>query len=64
MSDNELLSPAGLAGYLHIPIGTIYGWNYRGVGPRKYKVGKHVRYRLADVEAWLERHSDGAGSAA
>jgi predicted DNA-binding transcriptional regulator AlpA len=35
-----------------VPPGTVYRWNYTGTGPRFMKVGKHVRYRIEDVEAW------------
>ncbi|MCP2359688.1 putative DNA-binding transcriptional regulator AlpA [Nonomuraea thailandensis] len=35
---------------------TVYAWNSRGGGPRYMKIGKHVRYKLADVEAWENRH--------
>ncbi|NOY54373.1 MAG: helix-turn-helix domain-containing protein [Actinobacteria bacterium] len=34
--------------------GTIYAWRYRSTGPASYKVGRHVRFRQADVEQWLE----------
>jgi len=58
MSDDEYLTPDGLAALLHVPVGTVYGWNYKGVGPRKTHVGRHVRYRRSDVEAWIESRSD------
>lgn len=48
----EHLSPAELAARLGVPLATIYGWNYTGDGPRYMKLGRHVRYRLADVERW------------
>lgn len=49
----ELFSPSDLAGYLKVPISTVYQWNYHGSGPRVLKVGRHVRYRKSDVERWL-----------
>lgn len=39
---------------LVVPVTTLYTWRYKGTGPRAYRVGKHLRYRLADVMAWLE----------
>lgn len=48
-----ILTPDQLADYLSVPVKTVYAWNRRGVGPVRIKVGKHVRYRMADVEAWL-----------
>ncbi|MFE2428436.1 helix-turn-helix transcriptional regulator [Streptomyces sp. NPDC059373] len=35
-----------------VPKETIYQWNSRGRGPRYLRIGRHVRYRLADVIAW------------
>ena len=49
----ELMGPEALAAYLGIPLPTVYGMNSRGTGPRRMRVGKHIRYRRSDVEAWL-----------
>lgn len=59
MSDGErLMSLAEVADHLGVPIKTLYTWRSRGQGPPGYRIGRHVRYRRADVEAWLERHAD------
>jgi excisionase family DNA binding protein len=50
---DKLLSPADLAQLLEVPRSRIYEWNYRRSGPPAIRVGKHVRYREADVERWL-----------
>ena len=57
---DALLTAPALAAYLSVPLGTVYAWNYRGVGPSSCHVGRYVRYRRSDVENWLEAH---AGSA-
>ncbi|WP_394277400.1 helix-turn-helix transcriptional regulator [Luteococcus sp.] len=44
-----LLTIEDLARMLGVPVPTIYAWRYHGEGPRGYKVGRHVRYRLTDV---------------
>lgn len=54
----RLMSAPEIAEYLGVPLATIYQWRSRQSGPRGIKVGKHVRYRRADVEAWLDRHYD------
>lgn len=56
MSDeNPYMGPKGLAEYLgDIPVATIYKWNSDGTGPPRIHIGRHVRYRRADVERWLE----------
>ena len=53
---NKHLSPEGLADRLGVPLWTVYAWNSRGGGPRFMKFGKHVRYKIADVEAWEDGH--------
>nr|WP_042370267.1 helix-turn-helix domain-containing protein [Streptacidiphilus neutrinimicus] len=49
-----LLSAEELAGFLQVPLSTVYVWNHRRQGPPAHKVGRHLRYRWAEVEAWLE----------
>lgn len=44
----------GTAAYLGVPARTLEDWRYKGRGPAFCRVGKHVRYRREDVEAWLE----------
>ncbi len=46
------LSPEALAERYGVPLETVYGWNKTRTGPRYMKIGRHVRYRLADVIAW------------
>lgn len=60
-TDEQMISPAQLAEYLAVPVSTIYQWRYRGQGPPGFKLGNHVRYRWADVRAWLDRHADRRG---
>jgi excisionase family DNA binding protein len=55
---DRLLSPAELAGYLAIPVQTIYQWRHRGEGPPGYRVGRHVRYRWSDIQRWLDDQTD------
>lgn len=42
-----------LADYFDVPLKTIYAWRYRGQGPRGFRVGRHVRFRLTDVQLWV-----------
>ncbi|MDP9459341.1 MAG: helix-turn-helix domain-containing protein [Actinomycetota bacterium] len=52
------LSPEDLARREQVPLRTVYRWNSDGTGPPRLKIGRHVRYRLSDVEAWetAQRH--------
>lgn len=57
-SEGKLLTVADVAELLGIPVATLYAWRYKGEGPKGYKLGRHVRYRRADVDAWVETHAD------
>jgi excisionase family DNA binding protein len=50
---DKLLTLQQLAELLGVPEATVYQWRSKGYGPRGLRVGKHVRYRPADVEKWL-----------
>lgn len=39
---------------LCVTVNTVRTWRSNGKGPRYYKVGKAVRYRPEDLDAWLE----------
>ncbi|MFG1650679.1 helix-turn-helix transcriptional regulator [Micromonospora sp. NPDC049275] len=45
------------ARYLGVQPQTLYYMNYKGNGPKSYKVGKYRRYRRRDIDTWLEAHS-------
>jgi excisionase family DNA binding protein len=49
----RLLTVSDVADYLQVPEKTVYQWNHKGTGPKPIKVGRHVRYRLADIDRWL-----------
>lgn len=63
-TDEGLLGIGWLAELLDVPERTIYSWRQRGEGPPAYRVGKHLRYRRRDVDAWLERQRDNGGPSA
>lgn len=46
-----------IAVYLGVPVKTLYQWKYRGIGPRVHKVGRHLRYRWREVDAWLDQQT-------
>lgn len=50
---DPFLTTKELAGYLSVPIDTVYKWRKHGTAPRSYVIGKHLRFRWSDVEAWL-----------
>lgn len=52
-----LASRDEVAEYLGIPKRTLEQWSYLSKGPTGFKVGRHYRYRWADVEAWVEQQT-------
>lgn len=46
-----------VADYLQIPKTTLYVWRSQGIGPKAFKVGRHLRYRLTDIELWLQEQA-------
>jgi excisionase family DNA binding protein len=55
---DKLLTIEEVAIHLGIPVATVYQWRSRGKGPSGFRVGRHVRYRQADVDRWLEGQRD------
>jgi excisionase family DNA binding protein len=55
---DKLMSLTDVSEMLGIPVHTLYHWRYKGDGSVGYRVGRHVRYRRAAVEAWLEQQVD------
>ncbi|WP_257998388.1 helix-turn-helix transcriptional regulator [Zhihengliuella halotolerans] len=46
------LTAQELADRLNVPLSTTYYWRTRHKGPAWFRVGRYVRYALADVKAW------------
>ena len=51
---DPLKSSRETAGYLKVSVATLDRWASVGIGPRFFKVGKHRRYRLEDIDGWLD----------
>ena len=51
-------NPPEVAAYLGVPVQTLYQWRTASKGPRGIRVGKHVRYRWGDVDAWLDEQAE------
>jgi excisionase family DNA binding protein len=54
----QLLTLEQLSELLQVPRQTVYRWRAHGSGPRGFRVGKHVRYDIADVMRWLDSRRD------
>jgi excisionase family DNA binding protein len=56
----QLWTVDDVSDYLGVPVKTLYRWRCTGYGPIGRKVGKHVRYKPADVETWFDQLTDPA----
>lgn len=56
MSDEHsgLAKPAEVAEYLRTTVAHLANLRYLGKGPAWVQLGRSVRYRWADVDAWVE----------
>ena len=53
----DLMAPAELAAKLGKSPAALAQWRYLGRGPRFIKLGRNIRYRTSDVDAWLDQQT-------
>ena len=56
----QVLSLSELCAHLHVNAQTIYDLRSQGRGPRGFRVGRELRFRVSEIDSWLERmeHDD------
>lgn len=54
---SELLKPADLGAQIETSPAVLANWRYLGIGPKFIKLGRSVRYRVSDVETWLDEQT-------
>lgn len=54
----EWLTLDDIATDLRIPVETVYRWRKKRTGPRGHRIGRHIRVRRDDYEAWLAEQAD------
>lgn len=52
-STNTLLDPRQAAEYLRVKPQTLANWRMNGRGPEYVRLGRLIRYRIAQLEAWI-----------
>jgi excisionase family DNA binding protein len=55
---DPLVTITELAEYLGVPVKTIYEWRQTGRGPVCVRIGRHLKFRLSDVQAWVDSQRD------
>ncbi|MEU5197567.1 helix-turn-helix domain-containing protein [Streptomyces scabiei] len=57
----QYLTPEDLVVMLRLPsVETVYQWRRKGVGPRGFRVGRHLRFDPEDVQTWVASLMEGA----
>ena len=51
----QILSTSELAARLRVSVQTLYDLRTQGRGPRGFRVGRELRFRLSEVDSWLAR---------
>lgn len=54
IASDRLLAPADVAQVLGVPTATLANWRSGRTGPLFLKIGRLVRYRGADLDAWID----------
>ena len=54
---DRLLNAGEVAEWVNTTPGQLSQWRFQGEGPPFIKLGRAVRYRRADVEAWLDANT-------
>ena len=60
----DVLSLAELADRLHVSAQTIYDLRKKGRGPRGFRVGPRLMFRMSEVESWLSAMEEADGARA
>ena len=54
----QLFTDVDVARYCGVAPVTLRRWRLEGRGPRFVRLGRSVKYRLEDVEAWLKSREE------
>jgi excisionase family DNA binding protein len=58
-----LMDIGELAAYLGVLVATIYDWRVHAKGPTAFRFGKHLRFAVSDVRAWVAAQREPSGQA-
>lgn len=57
---DRLMDITEVATYLGVPVSTVYDWRTHGRGPTAYRFGKHLKFAVSDVRAWVAEQRESA----
>ncbi|MEP3014366.1 helix-turn-helix domain-containing protein [Roseibium polysiphoniae] len=61
-SGSQLLTEVQAAEALNLSVRTLQAWRVRGSGPNFVKLSRAVRYRVTDLDDWLNANCRGSTS--
>lgn len=61
---DRLLLMSEVAELLGLPVRTLEHWRLQGRGPKSAKIGRRVKYRERDVQAWVDAQFERSGTPA
>ena len=61
---DELLTISEVAAIVRAPIATMRYWRHLGNGPRSFRVGRRVVYRVADLQPWIDDQASASDATA
>ncbi len=57
-------TPEDLVELFELPsVETVYQWRRKRIGPRGFRVGRHLRFDPEDVRAWVKSRTEGGAAA-
>jgi predicted DNA-binding transcriptional regulator AlpA len=60
---DRYLTPEDLVQLFELPsVETVYQWRRKYIGPRGFRVGRHLRFDPQDVQAWVKSRMEGAAA--
>jgi predicted DNA-binding transcriptional regulator AlpA len=54
----KLLTITEAADIARAPVATLRYWRHLGIGPRSFRLGRHVVYRADELHAWINTQHD------
>ena len=63
-ANDELLTISEVAAIVRAPIATLRYWRHLGTGPRSFRLGRRVVYRVADLRTWIDTQASASDAVA
>ena len=61
-ANDELLTISEVAAIVRAPVATMRYWRHLGTGPRSFRLGRRVVYRVGDLQAWIDAQARASNS--